>query len=154
MISIRLARDEDLAKIARLHRQTIRHVNAQDYHQEQITVWAARSKVQRFRGNAARCKRWVAVEGEKIIGFVDHGFECELWGLYMHKDYIGKGIGSRLLKRAEASLKKHGCRKIMLQSTITAKNFYLCHGYKLVRKDLHPMGNQKLPIFIMSKKIS
>jgi len=150
-MKIRLARDEDCTAIARLHRETIRHINSKDYSEDIIQVWSARTNAQRFRGNSDKCKRWVAVQGDKIVGFYDHGFDCELWGLYVHKDYVGKGIGSRLLKTAENSLQKHGCKKITLKSTITAKDFYKKQGYKIIKKAFHPVKDKKLLIFIMAK---
>lgn len=152
-MKIRLAKNEDCASIARLHRQTIRNINSKDYPEDVIETWSSRTNAERFRGSADKCKRWVAVENDKIIGFCDHGLNDELWGLYVHKDYIGKGIGSRLLKIAENSLKKNGCKKITLKATITAKEFYKKQGYKVIKKDLHPVNDKKLQIFIMAKKI-
>ena len=121
---IRLARDEDYAAIARLHRQTIRNVNSKDYTEDQINTWSARTNAQRFRSNANKCKRWVAVQDNKVVGFCDHSLDGEFWGLYVHKDFIGKGIGSRLLKTAEDSLQKMGYKKVIIKATITAKDFY------------------------------
>jgi len=152
-MKIRLVRDEDYAAIARLHRQTIRNINSKDYPEDIIQIWSARSNAQRFRSNSDRCKRWVAIQDNKIVGFCDHGFNGEFWGLYVHKDYIGKGIGSRLLKTAEDSLRRYGCKKITIKSTITAKDFYLKHGYKVIKKDLHPIKDKKMPIFVMSKTL-
>lgn len=152
-MKIRLARNEDYAAAARLHRQTIRNVNSKDYSQDIVHVWAARTNAKKFRESANKCKRWVAVEKGKIIGFCDHNFECELWGLYVHKDFLGKGVGSRLLKIAEGSLKKQGCKRINIKSTITAKDFYEKNGYKVVKKAIHKMENKKVPIYIMTKKI-
>ncbi|MFC1810385.1 GNAT family N-acetyltransferase [Patescibacteria group bacterium] len=151
---IRLARDEDYAAIARIHRQTIRNVNAKDYTEEQINAWSARTNAERFRSNANKCKRWVAVQDGKIIGFCDHSLDGEFWGLYIHKDFIGKGVGSRLLKVAEESLKKMGFKKVHLVSTVTAKNFYKKHGYRVIKKGLHSINNQKLEIFEMVKTLS
>lgn len=152
-MKIRLAQDKDYAGIARLHRATVRSVNAKDYPQDIIEIWSMRSSAQRFRGNEDRCKRWVAVEGDKVIGFVDHSLDGELWGLYVHKDYIGEGIGSRLLGIAEDSIKKAGRKEIILKSTITARGFYQKHGYEVVKKFLHPMGDKKLEIYLMKKAI-
>lgn len=151
---IRLVKDDDYAAIARLHRQTIRSVNSKDYPEDMIQVWSARTNAQRFRSNSDTCKRWVAVDNNKIVGFCEHGLNGEFWGLYVHKDYIGKGIGSRLLKTAEKSLQKNGCKKVTIQSTLTAKNFYEKHGYKVIKKDFHLIKDKKLPIFIMTKKLS
>jgi putative acetyltransferase len=99
-----------------------------NYPEDIIQEWSARATVRRFRKNASLCKRWVAVQDNKIVGFSDHGLNNEFWGLYVHKDYIGKGIGSRLLKIVEDSLKKRGCKKITLKAILTAKDFYRKHG--------------------------
>lgn len=153
-MKIRLARDEDYAGIARLHRATIRNINSADYPKDIIDLWSARSKAKRFRDSANKCKRWVAIEKDKIIGFCDHGFNCELWGLYIHKDFVGKNIGSLLIKKAEESMKKQGFKKISLKSTITAKNFYKKYGYRVVKKDFHKIGDKKMLIYIMTKILS
>lgn len=152
-MKIRLARDEDYAAVARLHRQTIRNINSKDYPQDIIHVWSARTSAKKFRESTDKYKRWVAMDNDKIIGFCEHNYECELWGLYVHKDYLGKGVGSRLLKIAEDSLEKQGCKKITIKSTITAKIFYQKNGYKVLKKTTHEMEDKKVPIYIMSKKL-
>lgn len=154
-MKIRLARDGDYASIARLHRQTIRNVNSKDYTDDQICAWSAKTNASRFRDSANKCKRWVAIEdNNKIVGFCDHGLDGKFWGLYVHKNYIGKGIGSRLIKIAEDSLGKMEYKKVILKSTITAKEFYKKQGYKTLKKDLHTINDKKLEIFVMTKKLS
>ena len=153
-MKIRLAKIEDCAAIARLHRQTIRYVNAKDYPKEAIRVWSGKTNARRFRNSMDRCRRWVAVDKDKIVGFCDHTLDGEFWGLYVHKDFIGKGIGSRLLKTAEDSLKKVGRKRVVIKASLTAKEFYKKRGYKVVKKSFHPVNNIKLPIYIMTKKLS
>lgn len=150
-MKIRLAQDKDYAAIARLHRATIKHINSKDYPEDVISVWAGRTNVRRFRNNAAKVKRWVAVENDKIIGFCDHNYQCELDGLYIHKDFQGKGVGKKLLKVAEDSMKKLGCKKIKIISTITAKTFYQKNSYKVIKRKLHQIEDKKAKVFIMSK---
>lgn len=153
-MKIRLARDEDYKDIARLRRDTIHNVNSKDYSESIIHEWITLTTTRKLRENAHKYKRWVAVEKEKTIGFCDHKFKCELSRIYVHKDHLRKGVGSRLLKVAEASLKKQGCKKITIKSTITAKTFYQKNGYKVVKKATEKMENKKVPIYIMSKKLS
>ncbi len=134
------------------------HVNSKAYPQDVIKAWAGRTSAKRFRDSLHKGKRWVAVENGKIIGFVDHGKSDELWGLYIHKDHIGKGVGSKLLKIAEDSLRKQGVNTVKIESTITARPFYEKHGYKFVKKDLHPVfGDTKsglfVDVYIMKKKL-
>ncbi len=129
--------------MARLQRATIRHVNAKDYPKDIISVWAGRTKASRYRNNAKEVKRWVAVDKNQIIGFCDHDFNCEIGGLYIHKDFQGKGIGGKLLKNAEQSMKKLGCKKIKIMSTVSAKKFYEKNGYKIIKKTSHLIEKRK-----------
>ena len=122
-MKIRLARDEDYAEIARLRRQTIRNVNSHDYSQDIICDWIAQTSTKKIRAKAHEYRRWVATENDKIIGFCDHTLGCELSRLYVHKDHLRKGVGSHLLKVAEDSLMRRGCKEITIESTITAKAF-------------------------------
>jgi putative acetyltransferase len=150
---IRLARNEDCAEIARLRRQTIRSVNSRDYSEEIISDWTMRTNARRFRESSSKCRRWVAVERGRIIGFCDHGFDCELSRIYVHKDYLGRGVGSRLLKVAERSLIKLGCKEVWVESTITAKGFYERNGYKLVRRAVHRTEGTTSRVYKMSKNL-
>ncbi len=152
-MKIRLAKDEDYSGIARLHRSTIRHINSKDYPEDVIRVWSARAKAERYRKSADKLKRWVAVEKGSVVGFCDHDSGCEITGLYVHKDCIGMGIGSGLLKEAEESLRKQGCKLIVIKSTITAQNFYENHGYKTGKGGFHDMDGKKIKFFIMRKTL-
>ncbi|MBI3418888.1 MAG: GNAT family N-acetyltransferase [Proteobacteria bacterium] len=150
-MKIRLAKDKDYVAMARLRRQTIRHVNAKDYSKAAIRRWAAEVGAKDLIESAAACKRWVALDKDKIIGFCEHDFKGKLSRIYVHKDYLRKEIGSRLLAIAEASLEKQGFKKIVVKSTVTAKAFYEKHGYKVIRKALHK--EDRAPIYKMLKKI-
>ena len=152
MVRVRLARDEDCAAIARLRRQTIRLINARDYPEDVIRRWATKENARTQRASGAGCKRWVAVERSRIVGFCEHSFDGVLSRIYVHKDRLGTGVGSRLLAVAEASLKRLGCRKITLESTVTAKGFYAAKGYRIVKKDAYG-ENEREPVYKMLKTL-
>jgi putative acetyltransferase len=150
-MKIRLARDEDYAEIARLRRQTIRNVNSKDYPADVIRNWSATGSAQDFRESAGKCKRWVALDKDRIVGFCEHNFECELSRIYVHKNHLRKGVGSRLLEVAEASLAKRGCKEIRIESTVTAKKFYEENGYRVIQKALHQAD--KAPVYKMLRTL-
>ena len=152
MVLVRLARDEDCAAIARLRRQTIRHVNARDYPEDVIRRWATKENARTLRASGAGCKRWVAVERSRIVGFCEHSFDGVLSRIYVHKDRLGTGIGSRLLAVAEASLRRLGCKKIALESTVTAKGFYAAKRYRFVKKGTYG-ENASEPVYKMLKTL-
>ncbi len=152
-MAIRRARDHDYAAIARLRRQTIRHVNAKDYPDAIIRAWAMKKSARTLRASAARCRRWVALDRGKVVGFSEHSLEGELSRIYVHKSCLRKGIGSRLLEAAEASLRKLGCKEVRLESTLGARDFYAARGYKLIRKAAHG-DDPDAPVFHMRKTLS
>ena len=149
-MEIRLAKDQDYAEIAVLRQQTILNVNSQDYSEEIVHNWSTQTNTQNFRESADKHKRWVAIDKEEIVGFCEHNLKCELSRIYVHKDYLRRGVGSRLLETAEASLKKQGCKKIHIESTITAKDFYKKNGYKIIKKTFYK-GDEKVLIYEMLK---
>ena len=151
-MAIRPARDGDYAAIARLRRQTIRHVNARDYPDEVIRRWSAKESAQTLRNSADRCRRWVAVERGRMVGFCEHDLDGALSRLYVHKDHLHKGIGSRLLAVAEASLKALGFAEITLEATITARDLYAANGYTLVRRGAY-QGDRDDPLYRMRKRL-
>ena len=147
-MAIRVARDGDYAAIARLRRQTIRHVNARDYPDDVIERWSAKESAATLRASADLYRRWVAVERGRIVGFCEHDLQGALSRLYVHKDRLRKGIGSRLLAAAEASLKTLGFAEVTLEATITARDFYAASGYKLIRRGAD-QGDRSEPVYRM-----
>ena len=149
---IRKFRDLDAVELSRMHRETIRTINSKDYPKEQIKIWAERSTAKRFRKYAKDNAIFVALIKNKIIGFTEYK-DNEVKALYVHKDYIGKGIDEKLLKKLIDITYKKGIRKLKCMSTITAKNFYLNQGFKVIRKTKFLIGNQKLKVYEMIKQL-
>lgn len=152
MVLVRLARADDCAAIARLRRQTIRYVNARDYPEDVIRRWAGKENARTLRATGAGRKRFVALERGRIVGFCEHTLDGVLSRTYVHKDRLGAGIGSRLLAVAEASLRRLGCKRITLESTVTAKGFYAAKGYRIVRKESYG-ENEREPVYKMLKTL-
>ncbi len=149
---IRKFKKLDAIQLARLHRSTIRNVNNQNYPKKEINVWAGKVSAEKFRKSAKENIRLVAVEKGKIIGFGDYKKD-DLMGLYIHKDWIGKGIGKKLLQRLEVDAYKKGIRTMKCTSTITAHKFYEKNGYKTIKKTKFQIGNQKLTVYEMKKRL-
>ena len=126
-LRIRKFIDSDASEAARLHRSTIRTINRSDYTPRQIEVWSGRTSAKRFRRKEKGKVRFVAVEKDRIIGFADYK-DNELLGLYVHKDYMNKGVGRQLLTHLENFAYKSGIRSFECEATITAHEFYGKNG--------------------------
>jgi len=148
---VRKFRISDAKEVARMHHNTIKFVNSKDYPPKQIEVWSGRTSAKRFRDSIDVFFRFVAVENKKIVGYGDFKKDGELAGLYIHKDYQGKGTGYLILKKLEESAQQKGIKRFFLYSTITAKDFYKKHGYRVIKEIKLPIKNQKLTVYNMSK---
>jgi putative acetyltransferase len=144
---------KDAAEVARMHRGTIKNVNSKDYSKKEIEVWAGRSSAKRMRGALDKINRYVAVEGRRIVCFGDFDGTGELGGFYVHKDYLSRGLGKKMLARLESEAYKKGLRELHLESTITAKDFYIKQGFKVIKKGKHKIADQRLTIFHMGKRL-
>lgn len=152
MIKIRRFKLSDAVSLARLHRGTIRSINKKDYSQKEIAAWSGRTSAKRFRNLAKLNARYVALRNNKIVGFGDYK-NNELMGLYIHKNFIEKGIGTQLLKEIEREVYADGKRTLTCISTITARSFYEKNGFKTMKKTVHEIKDQKLVVFLMRKRL-
>lgn len=146
---IRKFQDKDAVKVAKLHRDTIRTINAKDYSLTQIKRWSGEITAQGHRKYAKLHHKFVAVKKERIIGFADYQ-DDELHGLYIHKDHTNKGIGNAFVTKIENAIRKKGFKSIKVTSTITARSFYERNGFKVVRKTLH----RGLIVYEMKKNLA
>lgn len=136
-MKIRKFKLSDAVSTARLHRNTIRAINSKDYPADVIRVWSGKTSAKKFRDSHNTCFRWIATEKGKIVGFADMSKDGEFGGLYVHKNYLGKGIGSALITKIEEKAKELGVKRLKVKATVTAKSFYEKCGYKVITKAKH-----------------
>ncbi len=152
MIRIRKFKLRDAVSLARLHRGTIRSVNKRDYSQKEIAAWSGRTSAKRFRNLVKLNTRYVAVKNNSIVGFGDYK-DNEVMGLYIHKNFIGRGIGTRLLTKMEREIYANGKRTLKCTATVTARPFYEKNGFKVIKKTIHKIMDQRLRVFEMKKQL-
>jgi len=130
---------EDAEAHAEVHRESVRGIASEDYRDEVIEAWA--SKEPEESPLEEEKKRFVAETDEgKVAGFSDYNKETnELSGLYVKPDFSGKGLGEKLLQKAEQDAKENGLDYLWCESTVTAKDFYQKQGYKITEETTHEL---------------
>lgn len=120
----------DCEQLAELFYQTVHSVNAKDYTEEQLNVWATgKVNIQEWNDSFLKHKTVVATENDEIVGFGDIDESGYLDRLYVHKDYQGKGIASAICNELECSANE---KLITTHASITAKPFFQHRGYRVV----------------------
>ena len=87
----------DCEQIAELFYQTVHTVNAKDYAQEQLCVWATgHIDLSAWNKSFLEHNTRVAVKNGIIVGFGDIDKTGYLDRLYVHKDYQRQGVATAL----------------------------------------------------------
>lgn len=131
-IEIRKYKTADCKETAKLFYETVHSLNARDYTEEQLDVWASKDMdFEKWNKVFLDSLSIVAVCENMIVGFGNIDETGYLDRLYVHNDYQNKGIGEKICKTLEGFVK---AEKISVYASITAKPFFEKQGYRVIRE--------------------
>lgn len=147
-MKLRDYRPSDCKELTELFYDTVHHVNARDYTEEQLNAWATgKVDLEAWDRSLREHHSVVAVEGETITGFGDMDETGYLDRLFVHKDYQGQGIASAICDALEQAVQG----RIVTHASITAKPFFEKRGYRVVWEQQVERQGVLLTNFIMEK---
>jgi GNAT superfamily N-acetyltransferase len=156
-LCLRPVRAEDLDVVATLQERAIMRFGALVYGEAKAKAWA-RLGVQ-FRRDLLGDGFWVAEEEDRIRGvggWSPDGLETDLaWLRYLFVDpqAVGRGIGRRLVTRAESAAQAAGRPRIHVWSSLNAVGFYRAVGYLEQRRARWPIeAGIELDHVLMTKR--
>jgi putative acetyltransferase len=156
-VEIREAETGDASAIAELFYNTILNVNVGDYTVAQVEAWAGPAPnlgMWKHRivsgGNNAKWT-FVAAEGVGVVGFAEFERDGHIDTLYVHHEFQGCGIASRLLDRIEAEARRLGLDRLYTEASITAQPFFRGRGFSVVRPQLVEVRGHTFRNFVMEK---
>ncbi len=71
--------------------------------------------------------------------------------MFVHPEFQGLGIASRLLSRVEEEALKLGFSQIYTEASRTARPFFERRGFRVVKKQVVEKRGQSLENFLMEK---
>ena len=148
MISFDPASVEDAAEISALTRHVICTVNSKDYSTEEVELACDLFSLEYFSTRMTSRIFYKVTLDNEIIGQASFG-DGKIHSLFVHPQFQGRGIGSKLLAKLELAAIEKKTTDIFLSSSITAKGFYEKFGYLLVRSESSPFGTT----FLMEKQL-
>jgi putative acetyltransferase len=157
MISIMLIRKSTLSDqehIAVFIKETIQTINLGDYSEEHVLIWSDAISPDMLRDRFAFVIQYVAEADGQIVGVGDIRTDKEeVDFLYVHKQYIGKGIGSALLEKLEEEALKHELKELNVTSSITAKPFFERRGFIVKNEYVKTMSGKDFVVYSMKKTL-
>lgn len=147
---IRKYNTEDCREIARLFFDTVHGVNCADYTKDQLDAWAdGNVDLDGWNQSFLEHNTVVAVMDERIVGFGDMDETGYLDRLYVHRDYLRRGIAGAICGRLEGDSK---AEHFYLHASVTAKPFFEKCGYRVVREQHVERKGVRMKNYLMEKQ--
>lgn len=142
-------RHSDCKILAELFYNTVHTVNARDYTEEQLNVWAT-GEVDLEKWNQSLQEHFsvVAVDNGTIVGFGDIDKTGYLDRLFVHANYQGKGIATAICSQLEQAVQGN----IITHASITARPFFKKRGYSVIKEQSVERQGIFLTNYMMEKK--
>ena len=118
----------DAASVSALIALTMRESNARDYPADRLEALVAYFTPEKLRALARERDCLVALHGSRLIGTAARD-RTKLATFFVHPEYQGRGVGSRLLEHLEDRARLAGFRRLRVDASVTGVGFYEHHGY-------------------------
>jgi putative acetyltransferase len=145
--------EADISQISRLYFFTVRTINSRDYSKEQIEAWAPE-----IYPDSYWKERWnndytvlVAEENNQIVGFAEFRSNGEVDCFYVHHEWQGMSVGSKLMNAIERIAKRKEIARIFADVSLTAKPFFAAKGFEMIREQTKGYRGQSFQQFYMEK---
>lgn len=138
MRTIRRAKLEDARPIHDAHMRSIQEICSRDHSPEEIMAWGNMPFHEDSRVKSISEQFVWVLDNEVTIEGYGHfsvekradGDVAHIYGLYFAPEAVGFGFGKVMVQIILAEVQKLGLGKVVLESTLTAHNFYLKAGFK------------------------
>lgn len=137
--------------------RSIREVCLKDHGAEEIRGWGYRELGNRWVDAIQKGYVWVVEQAGAIrgVGYLKiDGARAILHALYLTPEVLGQGLGLRLINLIVEKAKERGAATLVLDSTITAREFYLRCGFtETGPKKREEVGGSLVTCFPMERRI-
>lgn len=148
---LREARTEEIPLIKILFSETILTTGKNDYSSKQLKVWSTIENEEYWNNLIMENRTIIALKNNEVIGYSILMTPNYLNHLFVHKNYIRKGIASCLLEDVINFLQENGKNKLYTDASITAKPFFEKFGFKQTKENSVIKNGESLTNFTMVK---
>jgi len=135
-----------------IYYHTIHNINIKDYSESQIFAWAPIDLDQEiWIGKIKAINPFVVEYEDEILGYADLQSDGLIDHFYCSHRWQRKGVGSMLMERIHQEAKAEGIATLISEVSITAKPFYMSHGFSVIEEQYLEIRGQKLSNYKMQK---
>lgn len=146
---------QDVKAVSELFRASIEGLTAEDYDERQREAWISGSNdATAFGARLAENLTILAFQQTTLVGFASFKNNQILDMLFVRPDFSGQGVGGYLLEAIEKLAAHRGVKKITLESSDTAKDFFIARGYAPQSRITHLRMDQWLGVTTMTKELA
>lgn len=147
-VQIRESRLSDTVEIAELHQAAWKVAYKGIIHQSYLDGLDLDNRTQKWKkilseGKTDQYKHFVALDGDRIVGFADVGEprdegmlnHAEMYAIYLHPDYFSRGIGAQLFDAVKQQALTFGYEALyvlVMVDNYRARKFYERMGATMV----------------------
>ena len=158
---IRRAGPADAEAIARAHLDSILSIGPRYYDEPVVRDWGAHIEAGLYvRAMAHGEVFFIAIDARNpdhtVLGFSSHPVDDDEHGVavYVRGSAARKGVGSALLRAAEHDAIAGGARRLTIDASLAAVDFYTQHGFTEVGRGSHRLpSGLAMPCVFMEKSL-
>lgn len=142
----------DINSIIELFRGTVHTVNKKDYTEAQLNAWAPQNiPAEKWNEKLLSHYTIVAECNGQLCGFGDIDTTGYFDHLFVHKDYQGCGVATKIVTAIETHALEQDNKRITVNVSITAKPFFLKQGYSIVKEQSVVHNGETFTNYAMEK---
>ncbi|PDT18150.1 GNAT family N-acetyltransferase [Rhizobium sp. J15] len=150
-ILIRPYAPDDVDATIEIFLRSIHEVSSKDYSAAEIEAWAKVEDRSLWAERRMSRPAWTAEIGGKPVGFSDLTGDGCLDMMFVHPEFQGVGVATRLLRRVEEEALRLGYGRIYTEASRTARPFFERQGFRMVARQIVEKRGQSLENFLMEK---
>ena len=151
-IKFRQSEFDDLEEMQELFVETIKSTCQNDYNKKQIDAWITSvENKERWKSILANQYFLIAEIDSKMVGYgsLENGNYLDL--MYVHKDFLRKGIANMIFEKLKAKSLALGFDKLTSDVSKTARPFFETKGFNVIRENKNMMNDVEIINYHMSQ---
>ena len=157
-IELRRYESRDADAVRRLHALAVRRLAASHHTPAQLAAHEALIMADAYADDLARSNLLLAeARGGRLVatgGWLPHPDRpatARIRKVFVHPDLAGRGLGSAMVRAAEAAAHAAGLPNLFVRANINAVRLYEKLGYRALEPGVMPAGLENLPVMFMER---